>query len=1672
MTKNYAVTTLMLTAVLLTGVFEVYGQLRVSVNLTSRPDPYISNWSQRKEVVIVSVTNSSLKEIDAKFNCTVKKDGVLLANTKPENMQVLSIQPGSTQYYGEDLVPIAAMRVIGNTEQTLVKTGMLPAGEYEFCVNLIHPTSGIELTPPVCRNFTIQSYQAPVLLLPLDGDSLRKGQRPLFRWMAVSPKPSFVVRYRLQVFEVMTGQTPITAFRVNQPIIDVPDIQTTQLLWPPDYDLVSNQKSLVWTVRAIDDNGNPLGEPNGYATPFVLKCAQDVSKATGDVSTGNATKKSGADGNMNARSGESGSSTTRSTSTTGSDTTDANSANNAKQSSGSNTPSYQTPPSLPCGQCSYAVTITDTAASAGNAVVGDSISIGRFSMKITTLTNAPFAALSGKGEINIPWLLARVLVTFDSLKVNAAKQVVIGEARSEVDASAPQYPQQWAINQAVSWNWTKKTVAWVDDFVKQKGSIVKSVNNMNTPLKVPLGFNNISGYTVCISEFLFKKDDALMAMVATIPLPKLDDTLSLGLNQLPICPQGVGKTARLELLADLDVRGLTSAQPTFSITALAPTANRPGCYIMFGCDNNTDTLSVDFDIAFPRAWITPRPDADSTKQTIATLRGTAVNWKEWLVVGSLPASTFVGTNGMGLQVDTLAFDFSDRQNPPGIIFPANYTGITDTTFNGFYAKKVRMWMPDGWRTFADSASAPEFSANSLIINKNGITGTLLGVNIVQFPNANLNRLSASIDTVKVVMLNTNLTSAYMRGRLLLPITDSTPQNAIAYKALFNSTQKSFDFSLTPTTPIDMKLFAGAKLTLLPSSSLTMTISKARKKFALVLNGEIGFNAIELQVGQKKVAVDLSVDFENMYASYTDSVKHTFDYSIGDWSFASAQKKLAKFPVTIDKVKYAKLTPVGYELMRGKVSLDLILALDSNRIGGKGSFDVTVAVEKNNPTSSFKFRPRFIDFNVGKVDVHAKLAAVELNGELNFYNEDPTWGNGFAASIQAKFKALQLQIDVAGRFGTKVDNTNTRFRYWYADAKAILPPPGIVFLPGYAFYGFGVTAWQRISVDMTGAKPNAAAVAGASTTTTAPGSGATMSPNRQIGFGFKVLAVLGTTPDPAKLNADVALTGQFSNSGGMINIGFIGDLWLQAKLLERASAPVKGTLNINYDFTTKIFDLNATMTINKPPVTGSGNLKVHLEGKTGIWYVKLGEPTNRNTIAVNFLGTGITANSYFMFGKNITPPTGFTQRTYNGLASVGCYGMTPSSSGTTGAISGSGFAGGLDVGFDSGERMRDIIARLKAKWRFAGGFEFNASLLRYPNGSLCGGDGMNWWYVQANVAAYAIASASVYITPKKISDGCIVCCTKNHPNGCTYNIATITFGAWAEAGFPNNSWLQGQATGSFNVLGGAFSGSFSAEFNVGTRCTPAPPASANVAAQDVGAEQATKLITSVTPAHNSMNVALAEPIMAIYSFEPNVPFDLTELQGGASGNTVNRTFQVKYAVTVEQFNETVWAPTVVSSAKDALGAFLFRRKSNIILPINDVTYSAKTTTMTPKNTNAPFSTSNSPTPITPPKPTAVLNAPKNTSNPFENTPPPSESDSYSFSNAGQQAFMNATLNWELAKKYRVTVVGTLWELSSNNQWVIAKSKSSNQNITQTVVNVFSTPMPLIAINKNVQKNSVK
>ena len=221
--------------------------------------------------------------MNVKFDCSIQRDGGIIAKTSFEKMRVIVVPPGTTQFFAEEMVPFDAMSLYGDAALSAFKTGMIPAGAYEFCSALLDPTSHQWLTPIVCKSFDVLSYQVPILLSPSNAAELAQAGRPIMRWTAVSPRPTAPVIYRVQVYEILQGQTPPVALRTGHPILDREVISATQLLWPPDIELPRPGMSYIWTVRASDVEGAPYGEPDGRAEPwtFSLVVRKEVPHAAG-----------------------------------------------------------------------------------------------------------------------------------------------------------------------------------------------------------------------------------------------------------------------------------------------------------------------------------------------------------------------------------------------------------------------------------------------------------------------------------------------------------------------------------------------------------------------------------------------------------------------------------------------------------------------------------------------------------------------------------------------------------------------------------------------------------------------------------------------------------------------------------------------------------------------------------------------------------------------------------------------------------------------------------------------------------------------------------------------------------------------------------------------------------------------------------------------------------------------------------------------------------------------------------------------------------------------------------------------------------------------------------------------------------------------------------------------
>jgi len=253
----------------------------ISIYFSNNPSPYISDWRDKKEMVLLTIINPGTKDLSVKIKTELYDgNGVLVAFTDASKMPVINILAGQTNSFNaEDMFPVYAIKYKGNMERTTSQTGRIPDDNYKICVTLTDPQTGTQIgtSATVCRMFSILAYQAPVLLTPIDNDTIPENKMKgiIFRWGPVSPYPKMIVTYRLQIFEVQPGQTSMIAMRANRPILekDLPGILQTQ--WPIDFAPATPGMKYVWTITALDNDERKLVDGNGFAQPFSFEVMEE-----------------------------------------------------------------------------------------------------------------------------------------------------------------------------------------------------------------------------------------------------------------------------------------------------------------------------------------------------------------------------------------------------------------------------------------------------------------------------------------------------------------------------------------------------------------------------------------------------------------------------------------------------------------------------------------------------------------------------------------------------------------------------------------------------------------------------------------------------------------------------------------------------------------------------------------------------------------------------------------------------------------------------------------------------------------------------------------------------------------------------------------------------------------------------------------------------------------------------------------------------------------------------------------------------------------------------------------------------------------------------------------------------------------------------------------------------
>lgn len=1409
----------------------------------------------------IDLNNTTRKEIKGYLVGTLSedKDGLIIE----ARSKLFTIKPGNNTYTQKDF-PNADVNYYNNRyKEILLRTGGAPDGDYTICItvyNEFDEVIGLEN----CIYHSVRQLSNITLLSPDDNSAL--SEEPIvFSWV---PLPS-AKEYSIKIVELIGRQSASVAIKENRPFFQKDNIKTPTFQYPASERKFTENKTYAWQVYLKDNPEQTASEI------WTFTIAKSNAKFAGG------------------------------------DTTGTNLKQNVVNPCGSPLPNLQ---------------ITNNTPDNKNAqdYKDKYIKVGHFQMKVLQASGNS-AGLTGKGSIVVPWLKTPIAVEFQNIKINSDTVMFNGTVYSEKAQTPEPWPFQWGINVAGNFNWTTEQVKKLDNWLHNAfpgwpavNKLVKDFdlnqmiqNYTDNPLQLPLGFNNIKDYTIAISEMKFEPTSAKLNCLAIFPVE--DDTLAFKGGDIPFTPQGPsGSSGELALIDDVSITGNIPNGDTYEIVikkkAGKQVAGIPkGTFIDWNCEG-FNVLNIDLDFLFPRSWLKPIPDnGQRAKASVVT---TIEHWDDLLVQTSLSKCSITGTSGVELEISEMWFDNSLSQNPQSLVFPANYPNNAPQglDFKGFFVKTAKINLPNN---FLSTSNQPvEITVNNLIINKQGLTGTISANNLLTFPNGKISSMSASVDSLKLILLCSSVTDAYVRGKIVLPISESNQQNALMYKInLMNS--NSLQVNLQPQNPITAKLFGNASLTINNSSTFDMWLG-SNTKFLVNLNGQFSFANIDL-LGVKRVNIQTS--FQNMKLDYDESRSQAagkLKINAGQWSFASPQKSMSNIPITIKEIKFDQRPAQGNEVLRGALSFKVDVNLNE-KFSGKSKLSVVGSVSKNN---NGVFVPNLNSVDVDTINLNVNLAAVKAKGKIAFFKEDnnPVLGNGFGGDITATFNSIGMEVSSKFMVGsTKHNNGNNFYRYWYVEAKAIIPKQyGIVFLPGFAFYGFGAAAWQRINVSNL-SMPSASEVQNAGNISNTPTSGATFTPNNNIGFGFKVMAVMGTYPEPKAFNLDAALSAQFSTSGGLNKISFVTDFWAKADLLKRNEAPIYGDVTIEYTPPDKLFLMSANAFIkyprNNPVVRTDGignpndkvNLTLLINGKTNKWYFLAGKPTQTNKVKI----FGITSWEYLMFGNDIGQfvKTGFQPQTLNGLATVGLYPSAPTTQIPTLAGTGRGFSFGTGVFFSVDKSLGlswlswAVGGRTPhLKYGGGGGYEINLSLLQY-NG--CNGNpiGFNNWYATGSAAAWLYGYAKVELE-RKNKKPCLVCCKgKGDPDPCVANLASIKVGFWTQAGFINPSWIQGQASVHVNVFGLNWSGSV--DLNWGSPCNNIQQTSyTQTFTQENATDKIGNLILNVDPQSNDL-VSPAQKIKVYVAYNEN-PFEIPELQ--SNGTIVTRTFKVTY--TAELFKLVV------------------------------------------------------------------------------------------------------------------------------------------------------------------------
>ena len=521
----------------------------------------------------------------------------------------------------------------------------------------------------------------------------------------------------------------------------------------------------------------------------------------------------------------------------------------------------------------------------------------------------------------------------------------------------------------------------------------------------------------------------------------------------------------------------------------------------------------------------------------------------------------IGQTGLRIQSGNAWIDLSGSVSPPG----------RESGWRGIYFDSVRVFLPSNWRTADAPPPPPGESGNvqiagfKLSVDGSGLTGVIVGSQLEQLGPVTFGGFSGRLDSLRFEFASGTLEEGYVDGLLRAPFLDGDVPYWVAFNA--NGVERAFA-KITEPQRIPMPALGGEVLI---------------QRGELVYNNPVGTFTIDAKLSIARDGIAL-----REAQVYNLAISSEGRLTLGSgWLALDAANEAGfnGFPVAVDSIGFGSGSS-GNEVWLGVAGR---FSLNDNLPASAGAFRVFAV--RDAPGASWRYSRLAVD----RLAIRYENAAVAFGGSLEYVQNDSIYGNAFKSGVRM---SVQNQFSVDGNFIAGATLAPNQFRYWYVDARLVLPPPGIQLGPlPLAIWGFAGGAYSRMqaTIDTSTLK-------------------ATYRPDASIAFGLKAAVSIGTSANSGYIwNADTWLEAAVGTSGGLEKLTLRGDHWMLTEVAVREKK-LWGTVLIDMPVSQPVLHANLVANVDlKPALKGTGWAELHFEPSR--WYINVGTPQRPDSLTL-------------------------------------------------------------------------------------------------------------------------------------------------------------------------------------------------------------------------------------------------------------------------------------------------------------------------------------------------------------------------------------------------------------------------------------------------------------------------